>query len=59
MANYVVTSYTYGPADTATVVAALEARIETVTDSKTIHLYQLIPTARDRDQVIGVLVYNT
>ena len=58
MANYIVTTKTYGPDDLATVVAAMETYIETIVDSKTIRLYTVVGCARD-SEVMGVIVHDT
>lgn len=55
MANYVVTTYTTrGSYDT--VLAALETKIETVDNTKTIRLYDL---KRQGNDFVGILVYDT
>lgn len=57
MANYAVTDYVTGPDDVTTVVAALETYIETVDDTKTLHLVTVVGCARD-SEVIGIVIHD-
>jgi hypothetical protein len=59
MAAYAVENWTYGPATAAAVAAALEAKLETIDDAKTIRLVKIHPVFRDRDLCIGILIYDT
>ncbi len=59
MANYAVTTYITGPKPVTEAVADLENKIETVDNTKVIRLFQIVPVARDRDLVIGVLIYDS
>ena len=58
MANYAVTTTTYGPDDLATVSAAMETAIELIDDTKTIRCYQIVGCARDAE-VMGLIVVDT
>lgn len=58
MANYAVTTTTYGPDDVATVSAAMEAYIETIDTTKTIRLYTIVGCSRD-NEVMGTIVHDT
>lgn len=55
MANYAVTSYTI-VGDYDTVVAALEVKIETVDNAKTIRHWSINSRG---NEYVGVLVYDT
>jgi hypothetical protein len=55
MTNYAVTSYNL-VGDYATVVAALETRIETIDNGKTIRAYTIVPYG---NEYVGLLVYDT
>ena len=60
MANYALTRYTTDQENTvAEVLAALETKMETVTDTKTIRGIGIQLTGRDREQAIGYVIYDT
>lgn len=56
MANYAVTDYTVKKGTTEDVVAALETKLETITNTKTIRLMMIIGQP-DR-QYMGILIYD-
>jgi len=57
MANYSVTTYTVKKGTVEDVVSALEAKIETIDNTKTIRLFAIYGTADM--QYIGVIIYDT
>lgn len=57
MANYSVTKYTIVKGTIEDVITELETKIETVDDSKTIRLLQVLGTP-DR-QYMGIIIYDT
>ena len=59
MPNYAVEKYTTGPDPAATVAAALETKIETIDNAKTIRLLDMISVARDKDLCVGIIIYDT
>jgi hypothetical protein len=60
MASYVLTRYTTEEMDSIDDAAeALETKLETVEDSKTIHAIGIVPLNRDRQRCVGYVIYNT
>ena len=60
MANYALTRHTTAVQDTVDdALAALETQLETVDDSKTIHLVNVQLLGRDREKAIGFTLYDT
>jgi len=60
MANYVLTRYTTDIENTVdAALAALETKLETVADTKTIRGVGIQLTGRDREQCIGYVLYDT
>jgi hypothetical protein len=57
MAAYLVTRYTIEKGSIEDAVAAMETQLETVTDTKTVRLAKILPTASGKYMV--VLVYDT
>ena len=55
MANYFFTRYSI-KGDYDTVLAALETQLETVTNTKAIHLLKIVPRG---NEFVGVLLYIT
>jgi len=59
MANYAITTYTV-TGDYATVAAALETKIETVTNTKVIRYWDILVIPKGGGAVcIGILQYDT
>lgn len=58
MANFLVTTQIFGPDDFITIAAAMEAYIETVTNTKTIRVFQVVGCARDAE-VMGIIIHDT
>ena len=57
MANYVLTTKTYGPGTLAAIVALMEAYIETIDAGKTIYRYDVYRTMGDYYE--GLIVHAT
>lgn len=59
MPNYAVETFTTALGTHAEVMALMETELETVDDTKTIRAIRINPTARDRDQCVGYIIYDT
>lgn len=55
MANLALTKFSTSVGDYDAVLAALETQLETVDETKTIHLCQILKRGND---FVGVLLYN-
>ena len=58
MANYAVDDHVFGPGSAEEVAADVETTLETIDDSKTIHLLQFLQDSRNKDEIVAILIVD-